>query len=423
MLDDKRNRTMMMIHILVNDRSQALPLEEVLRIAKIELEINRSLPIETKSRRFDLPEYHTSLMLEARLFDHFPFSQLQEGVVWCSTGCSGPQRATALQWVARQLIADVAAASIIEAAEKQYAENGYDALEITKVTGVEVEDIVKITEDYELWPHSKLPSDFRNQLLFGDVGAPFVSVSTCALVHRFRHEKAIDPDYNGPTVDWTKDRFVVSNKSRAEKRLNIQRAMILSGDGPVGMPSTYCRAATDNLLDVDRQYSGIFDATGLRSIKPNIEAIRKNLRLLESFNRPGALCVAIDRLGKARSWQSNVDKALDFGMALEIVLMHENGNNNDGNGEITYKVSLRAACLVGSQQADRNEIFEKTKKLYGHRSAAAHSGRLKKENEFMPDEVNAFVTNVLSEILQRGDFPSWRDLVLGIEPAPERPRL
>lgn len=416
MLEDDRNREMMMmIHILANDRSQALPLEQVLRLARIELEINRSPPIEKKSHRFDLPEHHSSVMLEARLSDYFPFSQMQEGVLWCPTGCAGPQRPTAQQWVARQLLADVAEDTIIELANKQYAENGYDALEISKVTGVEVEDIVKITEDYELWPRSKLPDDFRSRRLFDDAANVFLPVSTCALVHRFRHDRAIDPDYDGPTVDWTKDRFVLSNQRRSEKRLNIQRAMILSGDGPVGMPFTYYRAATDHLLDVDQAYSGRFDPTGFRSAKPDTDAIVANLRLLENFKSPSALCVAIDRLGKARSWQSNEDKALDLGMALEIVLMHENGNNDDRNSEITYKISSRAAWLAGGgDPAARKEAFNKAKKLYGHRSSAAHSGKLKREHEFIPDEANSFVSHILLNILHRGNFPNWSDLVLGL---------
>lgn len=414
---DSKDTLLISIYALAQDRSKPLSLEKVLELAKIELEINPPSPpshIHTGTALF-YANHYMSVMLEARLYDFFPFSHLKESMLWSSSGSGSSRQGTALQWVARQLLAGIAPDSVIKAANSQYAENGYDALEISKVTGVEVEDIVKITEDYELWPHDKLPADFRNRLLFDDAAAAFHTGSSSALVHRFRHNKVIDPDYDPTSIDLSKDRFATSNMKRANKRLEIKRAMILSGDGPISMPFTYCRAATDHVLDADRQYIGTFEPAGFGSAKPNIEAIRTNLRLLENFKSPAALCVAIDRLGKARSWQSNEDKALDLGMALEIVLMHENGNNNDGNAEITYKVSSRAAWLIGKTPADRKEVFEKAKKLYGHRSSAAHSGRLKKESEFISPEANAFVTRVLSQILQRGGFPVWRDLVLGIE--------
>lgn len=223
----------------------------------------------------------------------------------------------------------------------------------------------------------------------------------------------IDPDYQPALIDMSKDRFAAPNMKRANKRLEIKRALILSTSVAVSMPFTYCRAAIDHIMDADRAYSGSFEPVGFGSEKPNIDAIQENLRLLGNFKNPAALYVAIDRLGKAKSWRSNEDKALDLGMALEIALMHENGNSGDGNAEITYKLSSRAAWLLGKNPEDRKEAFEKAKKIYGHRSAAAHTGRLKKESEFASLDANAFVTRVLSAVLRRGSFPVWRDLVLG----------
>lgn len=184
----------------------------------------------------------------------------------------------------------------------------------------------------------------------------------------------IDSDYQPSGVDMSKDRFGTSNMRRANKRLEIQRALILSTSGTVNMPFTYCRAAIDHIMDADGSYGGFLESAGFQSETPNIDAVRENLRLLEDFNVPAALHVAIDRLGKARGLSSNVDKALDLGMALEIALMHENGNSGGGSGEITYKLSSRAAWLLGKNPEERTQVFEKAKKIYGHRSAQLIAG-------------------------------------------------
>lgn len=168
-------------------------------------------------------------------------------------------------------------------------------------------------------------------------------------------------------------------------------------------------------MDADGSYGGFLESAGFQSETPNIDAVRENLRLLEDFNVPAALHVAIDRLGKARGLSSNVDKALDLGMALEIALMHENGNSGGGSGEITYKLSSRAAWLLGKNPEERTQVFEKAKKIYGHRSAAAHSGRLKNESDFLSLDAHAFTTRILREILQRGSFPVWHHLIFGVE--------
>ncbi|MGQ3146915.1 MAG: hypothetical protein ACT6T3_18860, partial [Agrobacterium sp.] len=291
-----------------------------------------------------------------------------------------------------------------------------DALEITKVTGIEVTEIVEVTAGYELWPRDRLPEDFRNRLLFDNAGLPFQIGSSCALVHHMRHSRVIDPDYRlDIDGDWPEDRFLPGNMTRANKRLDIKRAIILSGTLAVSMPFTYCRATTDHILDADRSYYGSHEPTGHGSAKLDIDAVRSNLSLIENFRSPVALSVAIDRLGKARSWQSSADRALDLGMALEIALMHESGNKSGANTEITNKLSSRAAWLLGRDPAERKEAYNSAKKIYGHRSAAAHSGRLKREDEFVKLDGNGFVTHTLLEILRRGDFPVWDDLVLGLE--------
>lgn len=412
MLDGNDNR-LLEIHTLAYDHSRKLTLEEVLFLAKIELAITPPPPSHTNSRAaVFFEDFHRSVMLEARLYGFHPFSRLNESTLWTPSGSGSLRQGTALQWVARQLLAGIAPSSIIETAHNQYAENGYDALEISKVSGIEVDDIVKITEGYELWPHDKLPSDARKILLFDDAGAVFRTPNSCALVHHFRHNMVIDPDYQPSGVDMSKDRFGTSNMRRANKRLEIQRAIILSTSGTVGMPFTYCRAATDHIMDADRSYGGFLESAGFQSETPNIDAVRENLRLLEDFNAPAALHVAIDRLGKARGLSSNVDKALDLGMALEIALMHENGGG--GSGEITYKLSSRAAWLLGKNPEERSQVFEKAKKIYGHRSVAAHSGRLKNESDFLSLDAHAFTTRILREILQRGSFPVWHHLIFGV---------
>ncbi len=133
---------------------------------------------------------------------------------------------------------------------------------------------------------------------------------------------------------------------------------------------------------------------------------------LATFAEGDSLTRAIDRLGRSRLAIHPVDRALDLGMAAEIVLMHDLGTSNT---EITYKIGSRAAWLLGEGAAERAKIFDEMKHLYKARSDAVHSGVLSPKSKVDLDLADKLVVRVIRAILQRGSFPDWTSLTLGGE--------
>ena len=90
------------------------------------------------------------------------------------------------------------------------------------------------------------------------------------------------------------------------------------------------------------------------------------------------LQMALSRTGRPVVQSSTEDRLLDAVVGMEALL-------GDGSGEITYKVSVRAAAvyahagcntLVGVENVTPHDVFVAYKKVYRLRSKIAHGGEL-----------------------------------------------
>ena len=133
-----------------------------------------------------------------------------------------------------------------------------------------------------------------------------------------------------------------------------------------------------------------------------------------------ALNLAIWRLSgsftRVGGWEVQ-DRILDYAIALEILYRLD-------SSELTYKLGTRAACLLGDTSEKRRETFERITEFYDIRSAIVHGPTTKKHKKLGHEDFERACANgrdlacdTLSELLQRGRFPDWKDLILG-EPVP-----
>ncbi|AMS44698.1 HEPN domain-containing protein [Aminobacter aminovorans] len=104
------------------------------------------------------------------------------------------------------------------------------------------------------------------------------------------------------------------------------------------------------------------------------------------------------------------DRALDLGIAAEIMLMHD---HSPANNEIAHKIGSRAAWLLGCSPEERAAIFSDMKALYQARSQAAHSGVLSTKSRVDLDASDRLITRAFNAIIERGHFPDWSILVMG----------
>lgn len=86
------------------------------------------------------------------------------------------------------------------------------------------------------------------------------------------------------------------------------------------------------------------------------------------------LRLAMQRLNRAMRRGIPVDAAIDLGIALEVLYL--GGTGSEGLGELTFRLRIRAARFLGTDEADKKRLFNLVGDLYRLRSKAVHEGKL-----------------------------------------------
>jgi len=100
----------------------------------------------------------------------------------------------------------------------------------------------------------------------------------------------------------------------------------------------------------------------------------KSVDCLEEKDRT-TLFLAVERLRRSRLHEEPVNRAIDLGIALEIIFLHK----IDSNQELSYRAGIHAAFLLGANEEERRSIRDVVRNAYGARSNAVHTGQLKKK--------------------------------------------
>jgi hypothetical protein len=118
--------------------------------------------------------------------------------------------------------------------------------------------------------------------------------------------------------------------------------------------------------------------------------------------------LAVGRLRRSRLHESPPDRAIDLGAALEMLTL-ENGQRQ----ELAFRVSVRAARMLGTDPAQRSIIFKTVKDAYDARSAAVHTGKLAQRHVDVLRPADQVCVDLAKEVIGRSGFPkNWDELVL-----------
>lgn len=101
----------------------------------------------------------------------------------------------------------------------------------------------------------------------------------------------------------------------------------------------------------------------------------KTFRTL-SAGAKDALRVPLQRLSIAMRRLSNVDSAIDLGIALEALFLND---LQDDRGELTFRLRLRVARYLEQNSTNREALFRIIGDLYTLRSKAVHTGQTPKD--------------------------------------------
>ena len=141
------------------------------------------------------------------------------------------------------------------------------------------------------------------------------------------------------------------------------------------------------------------------------------------------LQIAIGRWIKSKASESYVDKIIDLGIAFEALYLP------GIKDELAFRLRVRAAWYLGTDEDHRKELLTKLKNIYDARSSAVHSGKLGPTVKFGEQHISVsdFITTSqdlcrqsIMKVLTDGCLPDdeyWNSLILGgdvsIVPTPE----
>jgi len=168
----------------------------------------------------------------------------------------------------------------------------------------------------------------------------------------------------------------------------------------------------------------------LGDIPPN-QPVFENTRLFSNFARKfnsgdqefkSLISMALIRLNRALRPERASEKVIDLGIAFEVIFLSQ--NEKDGTpGELTFKLAMRAAWLLGDNPEGRGKLFVRFKRLYDLRSKAVHTGTIPIEvkdadgtSQFSEDFIRICIAHcfdAVEKILKLGFVPNWQKLVLG----------
>lgn len=123
---------------------------------------------------------------------------------------------------------------------------------------------------------------------------------------------------------------------------------------------------------------------------------------------------ALYRLAQGKGRSNPHDRALDVGIALEMLLL-----NDSPPEQLSLTFRLRGAWLLGKTKEERERAYKTLSRIYTLRSKVAHEGYAKDLRDSWSDDAKADAAErdrLAEDIFRRlilGAKPDWRTLVLG----------
>ena len=338
-----------------------------------------------------------------------PFSEYASCWVFSGDGAGSVVHGRFGDWTIDRLVEKMTAEEIVERFREEVARNVAVYEDVSPVLGVEIAEECDLTEGVRLVPPA---ADIFARLDYSWRFAwPNMPTGTGFLVQSYTVTPAFEQRPMTATGPIGASVTMPSSPVRDEVRQRCRLACVLGSRGGVELPMSVILPDRGALLSVGGSISGRpFAAQPVTAFPADLAAIKRAFDQLAAFAEGDSLTRAIDRLGRSRLAVHPVDRALDLGMAAEIVLMHDQSRSNT---EITYKIASRAAWLLGDDADRRTGIFDQIKQLYAARSTAVHSGVLPSTSKIDLDVADELVSRVIRVILERGRFPDWMGLTMG----------
>jgi len=349
-------------------------------------------------------------LFDEALLDTEPFAPLRDAWLFSGDGGGRVARGAVGEWALRRIGREEPTAIVAEA-RRQIAANRGSYFEVGAVRGADIDRVADLGPGLSLVPAKDVPVEWRALRQYEHT--PPVGLLDCCVL---RQDYGVTPGF----VDGRAPRTEKSSETvpdRAQRYANrelVRAAMLLETTNAIELPMISVLADPATLLAAPGGRYGAPFAPFLSPPSMPLDAgkVEERYRELRQFasGELDVLMHAIDRLGRARTDPLLVDKALDLGLAAEILFTH---GNTGGNSEVRHKLGMRAAWLIGEDVATRLAIFDQARALYDARSKAAHEGKLPRRSAFEAATADRLVVAALDTIIAHGSFPDWDRLTMG----------
>lgn len=350
----------------------------------------------------ELQIYDGSMLNMGSGFSKIEFGQLANWLIWRAAHTS-PKEA-------------------VEDLEKSVSQDSSDAWDVLVLDSLAVPRFYEITEDIFIMPLADAPeSYYKYELEKQRESMPVlpgaIPPDRCVLVQR----RAVAPRFREPE---NSDGMIEHGVSRGSQLFDLARCFTLIQDA-CPIPSLEYTQICDHVPCA--QFTGwgagspLFDVVSGPSFKLTDEVVVEVVEYFSLFrNLPQEdkpfIGLVMDRLNQAKRRRSLADKAIDLGMALEVLLLRKERPHT----QIQMTVRLRGAWLLGEDVSSRKEIYGHLGKMYSHRSAAVHQGVLNpgtsdKQKKLMGDMERgiSLCIDAIKKLMDIGYPDDWNDIVLG----------
>ncbi len=196
--------------------------------------------------------------------------------------------------------------------------------------------------------------------------------------------------------------------------LDIMRVAVRLGAG-LGIRFLWAEERIDSVLSRQKTYAG-----GGRRVEPTaltgdrvdldtgrLEQIQRTWIALRHSANSNTVATAARRLNYGVERERGEDAITDFVAGMESIL------TAGDFGEVSFKLRLRLAALIGKNADDRRLVFKNASKLYDARSALAH-GREAKDSQQSIADARSYLGRLISAVLDRKNELKLNELDLAI---------
>jgi hypothetical protein len=299
-------------------------------------------------------------------------------------------------------------------------------LEILALSGVTVEEEIRLPRGVALVPFSSLPesqtkeyfSSIGYESLFDPMRPIFMPQLGAALVSTDGSGVQLAaefPDYTGGNIELY-----------SKMRLFRQICQCLTLFGPSSPVALVQWKQLQSPAEVPILGMGEGQGVSIPEARPETTTtlsdsaairclVERYLRLGEDMRE--RLAVPLQRLNLALRRQDPVDKAIELGIALEALLTKD----EEQETPVSYSVRTRGALFGGGTLDERKQTRDLLQDVYSLRSEAVHSGGFRKRNKKRktkqePDKIlsrgSELCARLISRVIELDMMPNWDELIL-----------